>query len=449
MSRSALRSVLRELRQFDGPNHYATVSAARATRALLAPEVLNALTGGPKGSLYRPVAPSLQSSSSASLIDDHFRLWVRQHLREQGAQAKHLADEEDDEPDMDWLIHGEDHVALPNEHIEDAGDGALAMAAVGVATTVMRSPLPHCQSWQPSSSQLGGLHVVENPGNIMKGDYLLGHPSLAEDGIGGCVAIVLRHSRSETLCLLLNVNADVLDDADAQLPNSPQSMLGHLQSPMHPRRLGRMPRRPHVCLPPLAAHDPRQVLPEQLRSSPLRYGGAHPAPLHLLHSTPLKLTAPMEQQQRLVGWEVRPGLWCSYVDEQVANVAREALEHGKAVPQQFGAFVGMIAYGPGDLANSVLQNHWIPVRPLARDAWHVPPQGWVASVAASQDDRHWGSWRDLLSSIGGEYAEWAKVDWMRATQTASNPFGVVSELPQWQHPHYMQDGELQSARHLL
>lgn len=445
MSRSALRSVLREIRQFDGPSHFATVSAARATRALLAPEVLNALTGAPKGSLYRPLVPLLQSSSVEPPVDDHFRHWVRQHLREQGAQARRPV-EEDDEPDLDWITLGEDYAARPSENVEDAGDGALAMAAVGVATTVMRSPLPYCQNWQPSSNRPRGLHLVENPGNIMQGDYLLGHPSLAEDGVGGCVAIVLRHSQSETLCLLLNVNADVLDTA--QTPNSFESMLGHLQSPMHPRRPGRMPRRPHVCLPPLAAQDPRVALPAPLRSSPLGYGGAHPTPLHLLHSTPLQFDPQMDRRQRLVGWEVRPGLWCSHVDEQVANAARQALEQGKAVPQQFGAFVGMVTYGPGGLANSVLQNHWIPVRPSARDLWQAPPQGWVAGVAASQDDRHWGSWRDLLSCLGGEYAEWAKVDWMRAIQTSSS-FSVESEVPQWQHPHYVQDSGFQNSRYVL
>merc|ERR1711920_1070554 len=106
----------------------------------------------------------------------------------------------------------------------------------------------------PSTDALLGLHVVENADNIQAGDYLLGHPMA--DGISGCVAIVLRHSPLDTLCLLLNIDADGgTDNVTVQDDAQNTTMAGYVQSPWHPRRVGQMPRRPHIHLPPIASED--------------------------------------------------------------------------------------------------------------------------------------------------------------------------------------------------
>merc|ERR1712146_147171 len=72
----------------------------------------------------------------------------------------------------------------------------------------------------------------------------------------------------------------------------------------------------------------------------------------------------------------------------------------------------------GRLKNYMIQNHWFVVRPTSQDAaWRVPQQGWGTSVWGQDgrwtDDRQWGAWRSIMRGLGGDFAEWADVDWSR------------------------------------
>ena len=57
-------------------------------------------------------------------------------------------------------------------------------------------------------SSTSGFETVSNANDVKPGDLLVAHPGLTEEGLGGCVAMVLRHSEFDTLCLVMNVGAE-------------------------------------------------------------------------------------------------------------------------------------------------------------------------------------------------------------------------------------------------
>merc|ERR1712157_55012 len=91
----------------------------------------------------------------------------------------------------------------------------------------------------------------------------------------------------------------------------------------------------------------------------------------------------------------------------------QKLESGEASPEHFGGFVGMVCLEPGKLAGYMHMNHWFVVRPPS--TWVLPPQGWggIAQGPAGNwwDDRCWDPWRSVFSNLGGEFHDWATVDW--------------------------------------
>eukprot|EP00929_Paragymnodinium_shiwhaense_P072945 TRINITY_DN37045_c0_g1_i1.p1 TRINITY_DN37045_c0_g1~~TRINITY_DN37045_c0_g1_i1.p1 ORF type:complete len:270 (+),score=18.04 TRINITY_DN37045_c0_g1_i1:542-1351(+) len=197
----------------------------------------------------------------------------------------------------------------------------------------------------------------------------------------------------------------------------------------------------HVHLPPLAREDPRAQLPAALRGLPLRWGGPYPTPLHLLHSVPLGLARPEHARQseafeRMVDQPVGPNLWCSYADSSVVAAVGDKLAVGEARPEHFGGYVGMMCLEPGRLDHYMRTGHWMAVRPRSTSSSSIssciPPQGWTSSLTqvwddngAWVDDRHWSPWRSILKSLGGEFADWADVDWLQSTQYV-DPFGTQS-----------------------
>merc|ERR1719362_679007 len=243
--------------------------------------------------------------------------------------------------------------------------------------------------------------------DVRSGDLIVGHPCLTQEGLGGCVGIVLRHSPIDTLCLVLNVDSGV-------------SVSHGWHSSCHRHRPAW---RLHVHLPPLATNDQRRVLPTALQHVPLRWGGPYPTPLHILHTTPLALPTARHSEtfQRLTNHEVHPGLWCSYVDEPVLEALTDVLKGGDAPPSRFGAYVGMLTMEPGKLENYMIMNHWFVARPMVssfvKGRWSVPPQGWGTSVWGRDyqwiDDRQWDPWRSIVSHLGGEFAGWAGIDWLK------------------------------------
>eukprot|EP00747_Dinoflagellata_sp_TGD_P064062 gnl/TRDRNA2_/TRDRNA2_153720_c0_seq9.p2 gnl/TRDRNA2_/TRDRNA2_153720_c0~~gnl/TRDRNA2_/TRDRNA2_153720_c0_seq9.p2 ORF type:complete len:328 (-),score=45.25 gnl/TRDRNA2_/TRDRNA2_153720_c0_seq9:24-872(-) len=267
------------------------------------------------------------------------------------------------------------------------------MAAVAVAGLASHLPLPVVATVPQAHGALPRLILHED--DMMPGDLLVSHPSLTGP-LGGCVALVIRHSSLDTLCLVLNV--DCTKDVDAASRANPaaatEGAVGGGQAP---------PRRPHVHLPPLAAVDPRRRLPQELHDLPMHWGGPHPVPLHLLHSMPL------------VPSQVYPGLRCSFVDEAVIAAAESALRSGEAQASQFGAFVGMLCLDPATLGDYMRRNHWFALRPPEDDSFPVPISGWSAdSGCETGDDRQWAPWRALFAGLGGEFQAWASVDWVQA-----------------------------------
>eukprot|EP00747_Dinoflagellata_sp_TGD_P064059 gnl/TRDRNA2_/TRDRNA2_153720_c0_seq6.p1 gnl/TRDRNA2_/TRDRNA2_153720_c0~~gnl/TRDRNA2_/TRDRNA2_153720_c0_seq6.p1 ORF type:complete len:348 (-),score=45.58 gnl/TRDRNA2_/TRDRNA2_153720_c0_seq6:24-932(-) len=287
------------------------------------------------------------------------------------------------------------------------------MAAVAVAGLASHLPLPVVATVPQAHGALPRLILHED--DMMPGDLLVSHPSLTGP-LGGCVALVIRHSSLDTLCLVLNV--DCTKDVDAASRANPaaatEGAVGGGQAP---------PRRPHVHLPPLAAVDPRRRLPQELHDLPMHWGGPHPVPLHLLHSMPLvpSPAAQREPFQRLYDQEVYPGLRCSFVDEAVIAAVERALRSGDAKPSQFGAFVGMLCLDPATLGKYMSKNRWLAVRPPEDDPCPVPVSGWsadhgreAAGSPTTADDRQWAPWRALFAGLGGEFQAWASVDWVQA-----------------------------------
>lgn len=241
----------------------------------------------------------------------------------------------------------------------------------------------------------------------------MGHPHMTDiDGTGGCVALVLRHTAFDTMALVLNVDGCV---DDPELPPRTDAGLGWSALPNVQRPLSRI----HVHLPPLAHVDARKYLPKELHRIPMRWGGAHPVPLHLLHSVPLvdpPSSIQVEPFQRLTGHYVCPGLWCSYVDREVIDATERALDAG-AGTENFGAYVGMICLERNEcgLLDFMTRNHWLVVRP--RIPLAISPQGWSGGFARGpqgefKDDRQWDPWRTIMSKLGGEFADWAKTEWV-------------------------------------
>lgn len=378
---SPLRALLRELRPLD-------TGYGRVARTLLPSQTRQALTGGVDESLgdqvfrnsilHRPQPPPRNAdikAANASFSD--FRLNVRRHLRRPEVTL--------DSPD-------------------------LASATLALYCASARLPLPSCERWEPHTgmSSTSGFETVSNANDVKPGDLLVAHPGLTEEGLGGCVAMVLRHSEFDTLCLVMNVDAGVNATATWKSPAQRQ----------------RPPFRLHVHLPPIAPEDPRQMLPEAMQKIPLRWGGGHPTPLHLLHTMPLvDTTRHQATYQRLTGHEVYPGLWCSYVDEAVLQAVSQKLQDGEAKPSDFGAFVGMMCMEPGRLENYMIQNHWFVVRPREESKGAGPHQGWGGTAWSPDgrwmDDRQWAPWRSILSDLGGEFADWADVDWVSVMHKSS------------------------------
>jgi len=300
-------------------------------------------------------------------------------------------------------------------------DVSLATAAVAVSETARPALLP-CGQWRPPSAWSEAaegskaLELITDPSRVQRGDFLVAHPYLTDEGLGGCLGVVLRHSPLDSLCLLLNVDGGI-DGAGSGVGAGASGR--HTAGPQSQRPSWRL----HVHLPPLAPQDPRNVLPAVLGSIPLRWGGPHPVPLHLLHSVPL-VPPPARQTeafQRITGHEVCPGLWCSFLDARVLSAVERALRRGEASPQHFGAFVGMLCLQPGRLGAYMAQNHWFILRASAPERWPIPPQGWGSTAWGVDqqwaDDRCWGPWRALLRALGGEFADWASVGWVGAGPT--------------------------------
>eukprot|EP00747_Dinoflagellata_sp_TGD_P064056 gnl/TRDRNA2_/TRDRNA2_153720_c0_seq3.p1 gnl/TRDRNA2_/TRDRNA2_153720_c0~~gnl/TRDRNA2_/TRDRNA2_153720_c0_seq3.p1 ORF type:complete len:332 (-),score=42.36 gnl/TRDRNA2_/TRDRNA2_153720_c0_seq3:24-884(-) len=271
------------------------------------------------------------------------------------------------------------------------------MAAVAVAGLASHLPLPVVANEPQAHTALPRLIRQDD---IMPGDLLVSHPSLTGGLLGGCVALVIRHSSLDTLCLVLNVDCTM--DVDEASRANPAAGTDGAVSSRHAYRQA-PPRRPHVHLPPLAAVDPRRRLPQELHDLPMHWGGPHPVPLHLLHSMPL------------VPSQVYPGLRCSFVDEAVIAAAESALRSGEAQASQFGAFVGMLCLDPATLGDYMRRNHWFALRPPEDDSFPVPISGWSAdSGCETGDDRQWAPWRALFAGLGGEFQAWASVDWVQA-----------------------------------
>jgi len=424
------RSLLRELRAFNGKPGPAG-AAWRAACALLPSRTVGTLLGSSRHDgdsvfqrsiLYHPSAwqasedglgyrqglgmtwaetRSNRMASPTNGVD--FRGRVRQHLRTTTASPV--------------------DISASGQTTGRTTDAAFAAAAVAVNCAAARVPLPLCStsdSWADIQSILGvkNLSMVSKADDVKMGDLLVAHPSLTDEGLGGCVGIVLRHSPLDTLCLILNVDSgvDCGSHGSFQTGSRPHAPGGAASSNSQ-----RPSWRLHVYLPPLAQQDPRNSLPASLQSVPLRWGGPHPVPLHLLHTVPL-LRGPQGPQkecfQRLTGQQVYPGLWCSFADAPVVEAVRCKLENGEAHSKDFGAFVGMMCLEPDRLENYIRQNHWLVLHPTLTGTSAVPTQGWGRHVWGQCgewiDDRQWLPWRAILNNLGGEFQDWAHIDWVNA-----------------------------------
>jgi hypothetical protein len=132
----------------------------------------------------------------------------------------------------------------------------------------------------------------------------------------------------------------------------------------------------------------------------------------------------------MTGHQVKPGLWCSYPDDKVLQAASQKLETGEARLSDFGAFVGMVALEPDRLRHYMIQRHWFVARPSGGRAWETPPQGWGGFVYDKDgqwiDDREWQPWRAVLQGLGGEFADWAQIDWLATCGKQSDQFARES-----------------------
>jgi len=262
----------------------------------------------------------------------------------------------------------------------------------GSETALARAPLPPIAASGPRKRTQPRLPEVTLAQTPRRGDLVLLHPSQSASLLGGTVGLVLRTSHLDSLVLALNLPVE----------GRPNPFGGSYAATG-------------------GAGDPRLQLPQALRDAPLKYGGTHPIPLHLLHSVPLEdARAAMPQTdawQRLTGHEVIAadssgcgGLWCSFADQGILAAVKDAITSGRASPNDFGAFVGMIALEGGVLQDHVRKGYWHVLRPSWRNGWSYPVQGW---------SDHWGVWRGLLRSLGGEFAAWASVDWQLGLAEAS------------------------------
>lgn len=375
---SHLRSLLRELRFLD--SRHGSVAPS-----LLNPQTLRAVLG-----------------SAVDHGDQVFRNSILYHPQPQPSAMHGAAVHSSREVPVltNFRLRARSHLRRPSATMDSA---AVVAATVSVCCASATQPLPRCDKWnsRAETSQKPGLEAVElvlRSTDVKAGDLIVAHPGLTQEGLGGCVGVVLRHSPEDTLCMILNVDSGINENAA-------------WQSPLQRRR---PPWRLHVHLPPIAQEDPRHRLPTALHKVPLRWGGPFPTPLHLLHTVPL--TTPTRKNgtfERLTGHEVYPGLWCSFVDDHVLKAVDEKVQSGEAQPSNFGAFVGMMCLEPDRLENYMIQNHWFIVRP--RGDWQPPPEGWggFAWTPDGQwiDDRQWAPWRTIMDHLGGEFAEWAAVDW--------------------------------------
>lgn len=291
-------------------------------------------------------------------------------------------------------------------------DAAVAAAIVDVTCAASRMPFPrlthselsHTEQKQAVSGPLmdmdpGSSHLILKPEQVRSGDLVVVHPYLTKEDTGGCVGVVLRHSPLDTLILVVNVDAGI----DLEAPWNEQVEYQKSFRPVW---------RLHAYLPPIAPEDPRQFLPPALRNVPLSWGGRYPTPLHLLHSVPLDVPAVEQSEtfQRVSGHQILPGLWCSFADGRVVEAAAQKLETGESFPENFGGFIGMECLQPGKLREYMRMNHWFVIRP---GGVVLPPQGWRCSspVVGKWDDLNWAPWRAALTSVGGEFRDWAEVDW--------------------------------------